>query len=478
MPGAYISLSSEVLPANQGVRAIRHHRRQRLRRPDAGALPRAARRAPGRGGLRRRRARSCSRTAGWRTIAESVRLAAGAVLSGPAGGIAGGRHAARVSGEGNLITFDMGGTSTDIALLEGGEPHLTGDRSVAGSKVALPSIDIHTLGAGGGSIARVDAGGILHVGPESAGADPGPACYGRGGTLATVTDANAALGPPRSRATSSAGACASTWRPPRSRWRPWPRRSASRRSVRRRESGASSTPTWPRASASCRCAAAPTRGASRSCPSGARPGFTSPTWRGCWRSAACSCPRVASVLSAWGMLATDLRHEFVRTHVGEARQVGAARLRRLFGEMEVDGRRATRQGLRRGRRGEAIGGHALRRADLRDPGTARRRRRGRRRRDGPGRRALPPAPRGALHLQHGGTGRRAGERAPRGDRPPARPARRGGGADAGSRPPPPGAAASTSTAGRRRPSTTSPRSPPTRRSRAPRSSSPPRPPSS
>src|SRR5258706_957213 len=128
------------------------------------------------------------------TIGDSVRLAAGAVLSGPAGGIAGSRHASRLLGEGNLITFDMGGTSTDIALLEDGEPHLTGDKAVAASKVALPSIDIHTLGAGGGSIARVDAGRILHVRPESAGAVPGPACYGRGGTAATVTDANLVLG--------------------------------------------------------------------------------------------------------------------------------------------------------------------------------------------------------------------------------------------------------------------------------------------
>src|SRR5678815_1590011 len=88
----------------------------------------------------------------------------------------------------------MGGTSTDIALLERGEPHLTGDKAVGGNKVALPSIDIHTLGAGGGSIARVDAGGILHVGPESAGAVPGPACYGQGGENATVTDANLVLG--------------------------------------------------------------------------------------------------------------------------------------------------------------------------------------------------------------------------------------------------------------------------------------------
>src|SRR6185369_3478222 len=97
------------------------------------------------------------------------------------------RHAARLIGHGDLVTFDMGGTSTDIALLQNGEPQLTGDKAVGPSKVALPSIDIHTLGAGGGSIAHVDAGGILHVGPESAGALPGPASYGHGGTAATVT---------------------------------------------------------------------------------------------------------------------------------------------------------------------------------------------------------------------------------------------------------------------------------------------------
>ena len=127
-------------------------------------------------------------------LADAARLAAGAILSGPAGGIAGSRYCSRLLGEENLISFDMGGTSTDIAVLERGEPFLTGDKSVGGLKVALPSLDIHTLGAGGGSIAHVDLGGILHVGPESAGADPGPACYGKGGTAATVTDANLVLG--------------------------------------------------------------------------------------------------------------------------------------------------------------------------------------------------------------------------------------------------------------------------------------------
>src|SRR5205814_5521348 len=127
-------------------------------------------------------------------IAESGRLGAGAVLSGPAGGVAGSVYAARLIGEGNLIPFDMGGTSTDISLIVKGQPSLAATRRIAGHTIALSSLDINSIGAGGGSIARVDAGGILHVGPESAAADPGPACYGQGGTESTVTDANLVLG--------------------------------------------------------------------------------------------------------------------------------------------------------------------------------------------------------------------------------------------------------------------------------------------
>jgi len=127
-------------------------------------------------------------------IAEAGRLAAGAVLSGPAGGVAGSVHAARLAGVQNLIPFDMGGTSTDICLVVDGEAALVADRKIGGHRIALGSLDIASIGAGGGSIAHVDAGGILHVGPESAGAVPGPACYGQGGTAATVTDANLALG--------------------------------------------------------------------------------------------------------------------------------------------------------------------------------------------------------------------------------------------------------------------------------------------
>jgi len=93
-----------------------------------------------------------------------------------------------------VIGFDMGGTSTDISLIDNRIPHLTTEKFEAGWKIAVPMIDMQTLGAGGGSIAQVDAGGILHVGPQSAGAAPGPACYGKGGTHATVTDANLVLG--------------------------------------------------------------------------------------------------------------------------------------------------------------------------------------------------------------------------------------------------------------------------------------------
>ncbi len=114
------------------------------------------------------------------------------VLSGPAGGIVGATAMARRSGFADIVTFDMGGTSTDVALVRG-DPQPTNEAEVAGFPVRVPVLDIHTVGAGGGSLAHFDAGGALRVGPESAGADPGPICYGRG-TRPTVTDANLLLG--------------------------------------------------------------------------------------------------------------------------------------------------------------------------------------------------------------------------------------------------------------------------------------------
>ena len=337
LPDAYVSLSSEVLPQIKeyerfGTTVVNAYVGPVL----AGYLGRLERRLGDAG--YRGRVLIMQSHGGVATIADSVRLAAGAVLSGPAGGIAGSAHCARVVGEGDLITFDMGGTSTDIALLERGEPHLTGDKAVGGNKVALPSIDIHTLGAGGGSIARVDAGGILHVGPESAGAVPGPACYGRGGVEATVTDANVVLGllDPANflggRTRLDAG--------------------AAEKAVARVARGLGMSPV---AAAEGICRVVNTNMAEGirlvSVRRGADPRrFALLAFGGAaglhitqvarmLEINRVFVPRVASVLSAWGMLATDLRYEMVRTHVGEAREIGTVRLRRRFSEMEAEGRK-------------------------------------------------------------------------------------------------------------------------------------------
>ena len=116
------------------------------------------------------------------------------ILSGPAAGVVGGVAIADQAGESNTISIDMGGTSFDICLCYQGDVRRTQESEIEGFPVKVPTVDIHTLGAGGGSIAWIDAGGALRVGPRSAGADPGPACYGRGGTEPTVTDANLVLG--------------------------------------------------------------------------------------------------------------------------------------------------------------------------------------------------------------------------------------------------------------------------------------------
>jgi N-methylhydantoinase A len=125
-------------------------------------------------------------------LASAAREPVRTVLSGPAGGVVGAAASARRSGFDRIIAFDMGGTSTDVSLVEGA-PTTANDAQVAGLPIGVPMLDIHTVGAGGGSLARFDAAGVLRVGPESAGADPGPICYGRG-TQPTVTDANILLG--------------------------------------------------------------------------------------------------------------------------------------------------------------------------------------------------------------------------------------------------------------------------------------------
>ncbi|MEJ2679261.1 MAG: hydantoinase/oxoprolinase family protein, partial [Gemmatimonadota bacterium] len=140
-----------------------------------------------------RRVRIMGSAGGALPVALARREAVQTVLSGPAGGVVGALAVAQAAGVQDIVTFDMGGTSTDVSLCPG-SPLATREFSIAGLPVAVPVIDIHTVGAGGGSLAWVDAGGALRVGPRSAGADPGPICYGRGGTQVTVTDAHVWLG--------------------------------------------------------------------------------------------------------------------------------------------------------------------------------------------------------------------------------------------------------------------------------------------
>jgi N-methylhydantoinase A len=125
---------------------------------------------------------------------EAARAGAWSVLSGPAGGAVGAGLLAKLSGDGKALGFDMGGTSCDVCVVEGGEVRRIDEREIDGRPIQLPMVDVHTVGAGGGSIGWRDSGGALRVGPQSAGADPGPACYGRGGGEPTVTDANLLLG--------------------------------------------------------------------------------------------------------------------------------------------------------------------------------------------------------------------------------------------------------------------------------------------
>jgi N-methylhydantoinase A len=138
--------------------------------------------------------------AGLMTTREAARNPIYGVLSGPSGGVAGALHVARRAGYDDILTFDMGGTSTDVALCQNGQPTIGRETAIGHFKIKVPSVDVHTVGAGGGSIAHVpELTKALRVGPQSAGAEPGPAAYGKGGTEPTVTDANVVLGhlPPR-----------------------------------------------------------------------------------------------------------------------------------------------------------------------------------------------------------------------------------------------------------------------------------------
>ena len=228
----------------------------------------------------------------------------------------------------------MGGTSTDISLISGGEAALSSDRGVAGERVALPSLDIVSIASGGGSIARVDPGGVLHVGPESAGAQPGPACYGRGGTEPTVTDASVVLG--LLDAENFLGGAVKL------------DKAAAERAI----DGLASTLGVDRMTAaegvhrvinttmaegvrlvSVRRGVDPRRFALLSF-GGAAGVHITEIARGL-EVRRVFAPRVASVLSAWGMLATDLRFEASRSHIGDAGALDAGALRALFADLDA-----------------------------------------------------------------------------------------------------------------------------------------------
>ena len=156
-----------------------------------------------------------------RAAREATKSAAALALSGPAGGVSGAAHVARLAGFANALTIDIGGTSADAGLVLDGVPLTESGGEIAGVPIALPRVLVETVSAGGGSIGWVDEGGALRVGPRSAGATPGPAAFGRGGTEATVTDAQIVLGTLTARTLGvvslDAAAARAGWRGSRSR---------------------------------------------------------------------------------------------------------------------------------------------------------------------------------------------------------------------------------------------------------------------
>ena len=270
-------------------------------------------------------------------IEEAIRLSAATVLSGPAGGVAGSKYGASLIGAGDLVPFDMGGTSTDISMIVNGEPALSSTRGIAGQRIALQSLDIVSIASGGGSIARVDAGGILRVGPESAGALPGPACYGKGGTEVAVTDASVVLGfldpgnflgGRETLDVAAAEAALSLL--------------ANQLSVEPAEAaeGVHKVINTQMAEGirlvSVRRGVDPRKFALLSFGGAAGIHITEIARQ--LEVQRVIIPRTAAVLSAWGMLATDLRYEVSRTHIGDTGSLKAGDVREVFSEMELEGR--------------------------------------------------------------------------------------------------------------------------------------------
>ena len=336
LPGAYVCLSSQVLPQ------IKEYQRVSTTAVNAYVGPLI------RGYLQGLEARL--KEAGYRgpllvmlshggvaPVDEAVRIAAGTVLSGPAGGVAGARRVAAMLEAPNLIPFDMGGTSTDISLISEGEATLSAERPIANERIALPSLDIITLGAGGGSIARVEEGGLLKVGPQSAGAAPGPACYGQGGEAATVTDASVVLGyldPGNflgggARLDQDAAETALARLGEALGVDPLRAAEGVHRVVNTQMAEGIRLATVRRGVDPRRFSLLGFGGAA---------GLHATALARMLDLERVLLPRVASVLSAWGMLATELRAEAVHSHVGETDRLDADTVRRLFKDLQSAGR--------------------------------------------------------------------------------------------------------------------------------------------
>ena len=336
LPGVYVSLSSEVLPR------IKEYERTSTTVVNAYVGPlidryldRLAERLAGAGYAGPILVMQSH--GGVAPIEETIRVAAGTVLSGPAGGLAGARRVAELAAAPDLIPFDMGGTSSDVSLIVGGEAMLAVDKAIARERIALPSLDITTLGAGGGSIARVDGGGLLKVGPESAGADPGPACYGRGGREATVTDASVVLGfldPDNflggaARLDRQAAVDALARLGDALGTDPVRAAEGVHRVVNTQMAEGIRVATVRRGVDPRRFAILGFGGAA---------GLQATELARIVHVERVILPRVASVLSAWGMLGTELRLEAIRSHVGDTGELDLEALRALYGELEADGR--------------------------------------------------------------------------------------------------------------------------------------------
>jgi N-methylhydantoinase A len=270
---------------------------------------------------------------GMAPVEEASRLAAGTVLSGPAGGVSGARHCARLLDVSDLVPFDMGGTSTDISLISEGRASLSAEGMLAGQRIALRSLDIASIAAGGGSIASVDPGGTLRVGPESAGSVPGPACYGNGGLAATVTDANVVLG------YLDAAAFMGGQRP---------LDSAAAETVIDQIAASLDLSRLQAAAGIYRMINLKMADGIRlmTLRRGVDPRrFTLLSFGGAAGLHAVEVareleikriivPTTASVLSAWGMLTSDVRYEASRTHYGTGSRISAGEVRSLYAELD------------------------------------------------------------------------------------------------------------------------------------------------